>query len=163
MAKFSFGPLVDSTEVITARLGAGTGSANFLTDADRNKFVKLAGPSRYDLAAVGDEIEGVITSIETTPQDNYSIGGVAIEAPFINVTFDGSQVAGTGALAIGDYVVVGTPVAKGTSLGVLPYPKVRKATDQAAAKSSPFAWRVADLGTAGNGNVGTTGVIQQVC
>lgn len=162
MAKFSFQPTVDTTGVITSRLGAGTGSSNFLTDADRGKFVKLAGSSRYNLAAAGDEIEGYITSVETAPLDNYSIGGVAVESQFINVTFDGLQATpGTGALAVGDYVLVGTVVAKGTALTGAP--KVVKATDQAAAKASPFAYRVADLGTAGTGAVGTTGVIQPVC
>jgi hypothetical protein len=71
--------------------------------------------------------------------------------------FDGSQAAGTGAIAIGDYVVAGAVVAKGT--GLSGYPKVRKATSQTP---GPFAWRVVSLGTAGTGAVGTVGVIERI-
>ena len=75
------------------------------------------------------------------------------------VTFDGLQgTPGVGVVAIGDYVVTGTPVAKGTALTVPP--RVCKAT--AAATGIIFKWRVVSLGTAGTGAVGTTGVIQRV-
>lgn len=163
MAKFRLRPTVDSVSVITARLGAGTGAGNNLKDTERNKFVKLAGTDRYNLAGVGDEIEGYIASINTATQDGYTIGGVAIEFEYQDVTFDGLQATpGVGAIAVGDYVLVGTPVPKDTPLGLTP-PRVVKATDQAAAKSSPFACRVESLGTAGTGAVGTVGAIRQVC
>ena len=84
MAKFSFQSTSGTTEVITARLGSNTvANGGNLTDLEKGKFVKLVGPSRYDLAAVGNEIEGWITSIETAPQDGYSIGGVAVESQFL--------------------------------------------------------------------------------
>ena len=74
------------------------------------------------------------------------------------VTFDGLQgTPGTGVVAINDYVVVGTPVVKGTSLGLIPA-KVCKAT--AAGNTLNFKWRVVSLGAAGTGAVGTTGVIE---
>ena len=163
MAKFQFAPLV-GYGTLTVRLGAGTGAANNLSDAtERGKFVKLVAGSRYDLATVGSDLESWIESINPATADGYTLGAIADDdATFIRVTFDGLQgTPGTGTLAIGDYVVVGTPVAKGT---VLTAPaRVCKATDQALAKSSPFAWRVADLGSVGTGAVGTTGIIQRVC
>lgn len=156
MPKFLMTELVDNAEVVTARLGAGTGSANWLSDKDVGKFVKLAGDSRYNLGVVGDEIEGRISSYEAATQDAYSIGGVMQEGRF-EVTFDGLQAsAGAGVIAVTDYVVCGTPVAKGTAL-VVPA-RVCKAT--AAGNTLNFKWRVVSLGAAGTGAVGTTGVIE---
>lgn len=160
MPKFIMGVNANETKVITARLGAGTGAANWLSDADVGKAVKLAGESRYDLCAAGDEIEGFITSVETGTHDNFTVGGVQVSGNK-NVICDGSQAAGTGNLAVGDYVVAGAVTAKGTTLGSS-YVKVRKATDQAAAKASPFALRVVSLGEAGTGAVGTRALVQRV-
>lgn len=181
MAKFMMQPTI-GRETVTARLGAGTGSANWLSDADAGKFVKLVGESRYDLAAAGDKIEGYISSVDTASADNYSTGAVVMDGR-VEVTFDGSEAAGTGTIAVGDYVVCGTAVAKGTALTV--GPKVRKATNQPgvavtvadnlqatinaalvkvadAEKNTVFAWRVVSLGSAGTGAVGTVGVIERV-
>lgn len=162
MAKFLMTELVDTADVVTARLGGAlaAGNPNGLTDADVGKFVKLVAESRYDLAAVGNELEGRISSIETAPQDGITIGGVMNEGRF-TVTFDGLQATpGTGVVAIGDYVVVGTPVVKGTSLGLTPA-RVCKATG--AVTTLTFKWRVVSLGAAGTGAVGTTGVIEYIC
>ena len=157
MAKFQFKELI-VTAPETARLGAGTAEGDRLSDADVGKIVKLVGDSRYNLvAAVGDAIEGVIAAVESYTADGYSIGSVQVKDRK-EVTFDGLQAtAGTGVVAIGDYVVAGTPVAKGTALSA-PV-KVCKATSQAAA---PFMWRVVSLGSAGTGAVGTVGVIERV-
>lgn len=160
MAKFRMTELVDLANVLTARLGAGTGAANHVSDKEVGKLVKLVGESRYNLCAVGDAIEGRVSSVETATLDDYSIGGVMDEGNF-EVTFDGAQATpGTGTLAVGDYVVCGTVVAKGTALSAPA--RVCKATDQAAAQAAPFRWRVVSLGTAGTGAVGTTGVIRRV-
>lgn len=159
MAKFQFKELIDTNEYQTARLGAGTGAANNLTDADVGKLVKLAGDSRYDLVAAGDQIEGRIAAIEASTFDGYTLGTIATESRF-EVTFDGLQATpGTGVVAVGDYVVAGTPVAKGTALSVPA--RVCKAT--AAGNTLMFPWRVVSLGTAGSGAVGTTGIIELVC
>lgn len=157
MPKFIFTELVDSRDrIITSRLGAGTGAANHLTDAEKGKFVKQVGESRYDLCAVGNEIEGRISSLNTDSQDGYTIGGVQTEKRF-EVTFDGAQADGTGVLAIGDIVVCGTPVAKGTALTAPA--RVRKATTPA---NVVFKWRVVSLGAAGTGAAGTTGLIERI-
>lgn len=156
MPKFIFTELVDISEVVTARLGAGTGAANNLSDKEVGKFVKLAGESRYDLCAVGNEIEGRIAAVEAATLDAYTIGSVQKEGRF-EVTFDGLQATpGTGTVAIGDYVVTGTPVAKDTALSAPA--KVCKAT--AAGNTLNHKWRVVSLGSAGTGAVGTTGVIE---
>lgn len=160
MTKFLMTELVDIAQVVTARLG-GTpiaGNANGLVDADVGKFAKLVAESRFNLCAVGNEIEGRISSVETAPQDGISIGGVMTEGRF-KVTFDGLQATpGTGVLAVGDYVVCGTVVATPTALTAPA--KVCKAT--AVATAIVFKWRVVSLGSAATGAVGTTGVIEFV-
>lgn len=151
-------PSVPESAAVAVRLGAGNLEANRLTHTEVGKFVKLAGESRFDLVAVGDPIEGLIYAIELSLQNGYTIGSV-MEDGRVNVMFDGLQATpGTGVVALGDYVVAGTPVAKGTALnGNL---KVCKAT--AAGAAMVHTWRVVSLGAAGTGAVGTTGVIQRV-
>lgn len=158
---FMMTPTAPTPVAKTARLGAGTGSSNnFTLDTELNKWVKLSGESAYNLCAVGNEIEGYVSSVETATQGGWSIGGV-ISSGRAYVVFDGLQATpATGTLAVGDYVVCGTIVAKGTGLAAGAGPKVCKAT--AAATGIVFKWRVISLGSAGTGAVGTTGVIEYV-
>ena len=154
MAKFQMKELI-GTEPITARLGAGSGSANYVTDVEIGKSVKLAGDSQYNLCAAGDQIEGFITAVETYTADDFSIGSVQFKGRK-RVTLDGLQATpGTGTCAVGDYVVAGTAVAKGTALTV-PM-KVCKATTQTGMY---FAWRIVSL--EGTGAVGQIAVIERV-
>lgn len=152
-------PSVPDAAAVTVRYGAGSGSGNQLTQAEVGKFAKLVAESRYDNCAVGNVIEGVVYAVEIAPQNGFTIASVLnASGTRLSVTFDGLQATpGTGVVAIGDYVVTGTPVAKGTALSA--FPKVCTATSQAAA---PFMWRVVSLGAAGTGAVGTTGVIERV-
>lgn len=141
----------------TVALGAGNTPSDNLSNADEGKLVKLVGESRYNLAAAGDEIEGLIFAVEQATQGGFSIGSIISSGTFY-VTFDGVQATpGTGTVAVGDYVVAGTPTAKGTAIDKAP--KVCKATSQGAQK---YLWRVVSLGTAGTGAVGTIGVIERV-
>lgn len=143
----------------TVKLGAGSGAANNLSDSDVGKLVKLTGDSRYDLCVAGDEIQGVITSVESATQNGFSIGGILNKKARIWAVADGLQATpGTGVIAVGDYVVAGTITAKGTALTT--FPKVCKATG--AATTLNFKWRVASLYTAGTGAVGTQIVIEQI-
>ena len=159
MPKFQFQELVDGARHISARLGSAADVAGRVSDAEVGKFFKLAGESRYDLCAVGDQIEGRLAAYEPATMDGFSFGSIQIEGRFY-VTFDGLQATpGTGTLAIGDYVVCGTPAAKGTKLTAPA--KVCKAA--AAGSSLNFKWRVVSLGAAGTGAVGTTGLIELVC
>ena len=156
MAKFLMTETIHSEKIVTARLGQ-SGTANVYTDKEAGKAVKLTADSRYELCAMGDAIEGIISSVNVGAYDGCSLGGV-VGRGYKEVTFDGTQAAGTGAITVGTYVVVGTVVAKDTAL-TAPL-KVRSATDQAAAKAAPFKARVVSLGAAGTGAVGTTGLIE---
>ena len=182
MAKFQMKETIPTT-CITARLGAGTGSSNWIDDDEVGKAVKLGADPRYILCTAGDPIEGFIASVETATADNYSIGSVQIDGR-MRVLLDGSQAAGTGSIAVNDYVVAGTMVAKGTALTLAAPQKVRKATYQpgvsvitttdatktnidialanvvTSIKNAVFAWRVVSL--EGDGSVGTIGVIERV-
>lgn len=175
MPKFLFTELVDARDkVFAARCGAGTGAGNNWDDKEVGKLVKLAGDSRYDLCAVGDPIDGVVVGVETATLDAYTMGSIRTTGR-LEVTFDGSEAAGTGAVAVGDFVVAGTVVAKGTALTSGSPVKVRKATYQPGITEAGAVgdvnnmianalrpWRVVSLGTAGTGAVGTVGIIERM-
>lgn len=153
-------PTGPSCPAVTVRLGAGNSAVNNFKQQDTGKIVKLAGESQFDLAAVGDEIEGFVSSVEAATQNGWSIGGVQ-SVGMMWVTADGLQgTPGTGAIAVGDYVLAGTATPLNTALTA--YAKVVKATTQASAKATPYAWRVLSLGAAGTGAVGTTILIGRV-
>jgi hypothetical protein len=155
MAKFKLQPLI-GTEADTVRLGAGSGAANYVTDLETGKLVKMVGDSQYNLTAPGDQIEGYINSVESFTADDFSIGGIVDEGR-LKVTLDGLQATpGTGVIAVGDYVVAGSVVVKGTALAGA-YPKVCKATTQTGMY---FAWRVVSLD--GTTAVGQTATIERV-
>lgn len=165
-------PQLPLDHVTTVRLGIDNTTANNFSDKENGKLVKLGGESRYVMAVAGDPIEGVIVSVEAATQDGYSIGGIKDTGKFF-ANADGLQATpGTGTIAIGDFVVVGTVVAKGTAQ--TGWPKVCKATAQpgatladlaaatAAIKASLFTWRVVSLGPVGTGAVGTDIVVARV-
>lgn len=156
MAKFKFGVILNESTKITARLGdSTTAGTNLLADADVGKFVKMIGDSQYGLCAVGNEIEGVMNTVNTATADGYAIGGVQTNGR-VAVTLDGLQATpGTGVIAVGDYVVAGTVVARGTAVDK---PKVCKAT--AAATALVHKWRVVSLD--GTTAVGQTALIEKV-
>jgi hypothetical protein len=189
MAKFKMAPLV-GTEPFTARLGSASGSVNYLTNLEIGKAVKQIADSQYNLCSAGDPIEGFICAVEGYTADDFSIGSVQDEGR-VRVTLDGLQATpGTGVIAVGNYVVCGTVVAKGVGLSGA-YPKVCKATNQPgtavvsvvgaadtaaaiktrvdealakvaeAQKNGLFAWRVVSLD--GTTAVGQTAVIERVC
>lgn len=172
MARKSFrGEILPSTPALTARLGAQ--GAPF-KDTELGKFVKLGTlDSQYVLCAVGDLIAGYITSVQMATSDGFSVGGVQRLDPKFAIA-DGSQATGTGALAIGDFVVAGTPAALGTGIGNS-YAKVRKATIQPGVTAAaalgdvapmlamvPYLWQVVSLGSAGTGAVSTQILIERV-
>lgn len=173
MSKLHFiAPRVPQNPAHTVRLGTNAGQFGTM---DPGKLVKLSAESAYALCAVGDAIEGVIAAVESAKSGGYSIGSIYQRGAMFAIA-DGSQAAGTGALAIGDFVVAGTPVALGTALSTDGgFPRVRKATFQplsaeAAAltdvndmiKNALFGWRVVSLGTVGTGAVGTQIVVERV-
>lgn len=150
-------PTVPDIEAETVRAGAGNAENQRWDYREVGKFAKLAGESRYDLAAVGNDIEAQVYAVELAPQNGFTIASVK-KRPKIDVMFDGLQATpGTGVVAIGDIVVVGSVTAKGTALATLP--KVCKATTPA---NVVFKYRVVSLGSAGTGAVGTEGVIERI-
>ena len=162
MAKSKFGVLINPyVNAKTARLADGPGATNLLGKLDNGKFVKLVGDSQYGLCAVGNEIEAEIgVADDIAPADGFTMGSLNEAASTrIQVTFDGVQATpGTGVIAIGDYVVAGTVVARGTGLlGALP--KVCKAT--ALGADVVYKWRVVSF-ISGTGAVGQTGLIERV-
>ncbi len=158
MAKAHFiVPTSPTRPPVTARLGAQNAA---WTDKEQGKFVKLAAESQYSLSAAGDDIDGIVTSVESAPSNGFSIGGVQrpVTGELMWATADGLQAtAGTGTLAIGDIVNVGTVVAKDTAN--TRWAKVTKATTAANVITK---WRVVSLGSAGTGAVGTDIVIERV-
>lgn len=159
MPKFKLGVVLNLSEAQTVRTADGSGPANQLNKSDNGKFVKLAGESQYGLCAAGNEIEAVLSvADDIAPQDGYNLGSV-LNAPRtrVAVTLDGLQATpGTGVIAVGDYVVCGTVVARNTALSGPP--KVCKAT--AAATALVYKWRVVSLD--GTTAVGQTGLIERV-
>jgi hypothetical protein len=153
-------PTVPEAPATAVRLGASATVADNLTTTEQGKFVKLAGSSQYALCTVGQEIEGVIFAVELKPQAGWTIGSIQSSGR-IFAQADGLQATpGAGTLAVGDIVVCGTPIAKGTPVGnTTGYPKVCKATTPA---NVVFKWRVVSLHTANSGAVGTTVVIERI-
>jgi hypothetical protein len=173
MPKFQMGVTLNPYEINDAARLGGNAGATPLTKNDNGKLLKLAGDSRYDLCAVGDKIEGVcqVAADLVATFDGYVLGSVQKRGRFVAVA-DGTQAAGTGSLAIGDFVVAGTPVALGTA-HTLAGPRVRKATNQPGAvpadltaagdqaKVAMFGWRVVAILT-GTGAVGDTVLVERV-
>jgi len=150
-------PTVPMAAAKTVRLGAGNSPAQNLTDLEVGKIVRLVAESRYDLATVGQEIEGFINSIDGGTSGGFTIGGIYSEGRAY-VLADGLQATpGTGVLAIGSVVVAGTVTALGTALAS--FPRVCVATTPA---NVVHKWRVVSLGAAGTGAVGTTVVIERI-
>lgn len=150
-------PSIPSVPAQTVRLGAGNAANQRMSDVDVGKFVKLVGESRFDMCAVGDLIEGVIVDVRTSTANGFSVGSI-FEAGKMFVTANGLQgTPGTGNIAIGDLVVAGTPVAKGTAMSG--YAAVCTATSQAMTRN---AWRVQSLGQLGTGAPGTVIVIAKL-
>lgn len=159
MAKFQMDVTLDDKIVYhTARVADDSVGAQPLADADVGKFLKLKFTSQYGLAAVGDEIEGILESgPDSATLDGFKVATVRKNGRH-RVTLDGLQATpGTGVIAVGDYVVAGTVVARGTSLADAP-PKVCKAT--AVATGLVHLWRVVAL--YGTTAVGQIGLIERV-
>jgi len=155
MAKFLISETINSEKVKTVRLGTTSSLYGY---EENGKAVKLSGESAYVLCAAGDAIEAVVSSSNYPEQgtvDGFAIGGI-VGTGYKSVVFDGLQATpGTGVVAVGDYVVCGTVVAKGTALAT--NLKVCKATSQAA---TVYKARVVSLGNAGTGAIGTAGVVE---
>lgn len=162
MAKFRFEELVapEATRVTAHLAGAGAGdqlpNATY-SDAEIGKAVKMTADSRYGLCAAGDPIEGFVVATEPATVDGFCLGTVQTDRRKV-VTVDAGAT-----LAVGDYVVTGAVVAKGTKLSA-PQAVKKPATPTTIVEGlaqSRFAWRVVSL-LGGNGSAGSVVLIERV-
>jgi len=136
MTDFNYTELVNSphADIISAALGA---TAGLFSDTDVGQAVKMGVANDYVQAVDGDEMEGVVTSVEVvTVNDGMSFGSVQRN---MRVT---AQVAANegGTMAVGDHVVVGTPIALGTANG-MPQVKIGTAASQLAVADYDYTER----------------------
>jgi len=167
-------PTAPSQARLSVRLGA---SAAALTHTEVGKAVKLAAESQFSLCVAGDPIEAFVSSVELGTQNQFTIAGVHVprSGDMVLATADGLQAtAGTGTIAVGDFVVTGTVTAAGTALTA--YQRVTKATQQPGVteagavgdvndqlKVALYAYRVVSVAAfGGTGAVGDTIVLMRV-
>lgn len=162
---FKFGATVPQGKTISAALGVNAGTK--LTDKDVNKCVKLAANNNYVLCADGDEIEGILMSVEPhTVNDGFGFGSVLLANEGVR---EEATVVGT-TLAVGDFVVAAAQAAVGTEQ-TLGKPTVKKGTAASQGGGSPFTyverspntyiWRVISL-LSGTGLATETVLIEKV-
>lgn len=131
--------------VDSAALGASA-AAKF-GPKDLNKAVKLAGADNYILAADGNDLEGVVITVEApTVNDGFSFGSVMVRFKHQTATVSGTD------LAVGAAVVCGPQAALGTAQAD---PVVK------AGAGVLFKWRVKSL-LGGTGAAGTTVLIEPI-
>lgn len=134
MTAFVFKELVNDphADVISAALGA-TATGEF-GSVDVGQAVKMGSANNYVQCADGDEMEGVVVTVEPfTVNDGYSFGSVQRNKRVV------AQVAANegGTVAVGAFVVCGTPVALGTANGM---PQVKNGTAASQAGGAPYAY-----------------------
>jgi len=139
--------------VVTDTLGTQVAGVGTFDDSELGKAVKM-GAASYIAASIGDEIEGIVNSVESgTRNSGYSWGGVQTKGR-VEAVVDAAQ---TPAMAIGDIVCSGTAVANGTA---------GKATIISAGTGfvapADFKWRCISLGVANDGSVGSTVLIEKI-
>ena len=144
--------LVDTSlmGVITDCLGTNS------QDYDDNELGKgvVLGADAYVAAALGDQIEGIVNSVEPgTRNEGFSWGGIQTKGRAEAIV----GVAQTPVMAVGDIVCNGTPIVDGTAGKI----QVMSAGVGFAAPTE-FKWRVISLGSVGTGAVGTTVIIERV-
>ena len=140
--KFGYRVPTPPGAVETAALGASASPSARFTDNDIGKAVKLAALDNYVLVADGDDIEGVVNSIEIGLVNNgFSYGGVR------NRFYEHEAIVTGTALAVNATVVAAAQAALGTVNNADKLPRVK------AGAGVLFKWRVKSL-LAGTGQVG---------
>jgi hypothetical protein len=165
MTDFAFTPLVNSphADVISAQLGATVG---LFGSVDVGQAVKLGvGSSSYVQCADDDEMEGVVVAVsDFNVNDGMSFGSVQRNKRIK------AEVAANegGTMAVGDHVVIGTPIALGTANG-FPQVKIGTAASQLASGTydytertpNTFIWRCIRI-ISGTGVLGDKVLIEKV-
>lgn len=133
-------------DVISTALGVSAAAP--FTENDIGKGVKLGTAQNYVAVADGDEIEGVVVSLETfTVNEGFKFGSVQRNKR-VEAVVGASQ---AGNIAVGALVVADIPTALNTA-GVL---RVKTGTP------ATHKWRVLRIIT-GTGNTGSTVLIERV-
>jgi len=136
--------------VITDALGTSSGDCSSATDI--GKGVKL-GASAYIALAAGNEIEGIINSVEPgTRNGGYSWGGIQTTGRAL-ATVGANQ---TSTITVGGYVCSDTPVAFGTAGRVTVLD-----TGTGYVAPTKFLWRVIAI-VSGTGVAGDTVLIERI-
>ena len=138
--------------IVTDALGTAVAGVGNYTDVEIGKGVKMAAAS-YIAVAVGDEIEGIVTSVEPGVRNTgFSWGGVQTKGRAI-ATVGAAQAV---AMAVGDLVCAAIPVAPATAGLVL-------VQSDGVGYSAPtdFKWRCISLLT-GAGADGTNVIIERI-
>lgn len=148
MTDFVFTLLVNDPPATILSAALGTGANAFSSETDTGKGVKLGTSQNYVQAADGDEIEGVVASVEPwNVNDGFTFGTVQVDRR-VEAVVGASQV---GALAVGALVVNDVPVALNT-LGVMQVKAGAPAT---------YKWRVLRHVT-GTGITGDTVLLERI-
>jgi len=112
MTDFVFTEIVNDPPARVESAALGVSAAAPFVEADVGKAVKLAALQNYVPVATGNDIEGIVNSVEPyTVNAGFSFGGVQRDGRAIVMV--GTTQAG--ALAIGAAVVADVPVALGTA------------------------------------------------
>lgn len=130
---------------LPSRVEALGTNANQFAQADIGKPVKYDGDTMV-LCASGDDMVGIITSVEPYTDGGHSVGAVAMD---VNAEAEATDEAGT--LAIGDLVFCGTAAALGTAV---PSTGPNVLVDAAIAAANVHRWQVVAIygtGAAGDG------------
>lgn len=144
MSTFVFGDTMNIEERRYTNAALGVSAAAKFAQADVGKAVKMGALSNYVPVADGNDIEGIVSSVEVqTVNDGFSFGVVQR---------GGTAMAKVGAatVAVGDYVVASVPVALGT-VGIA---TVKTGTP------AVFKWRAIRI-VKGTGAVGDTVLLRR--
>lgn len=149
MSTFVFNPKVNDPFANITEAALGAAADEGWGDEEVGKCVKLGTSNNYELAADGNEIEGVLVAIEpNTVNQGWSFGSVQRDRRF-NAVLD----AGETGVTVGALVVAGAQAAVGTG-NASGYPVV------AVGAPTTHKWRVIRLLT--DGEAGSTVVIEKV-
>ena len=138
--------------IVTDTLGTAVSGVGNYTDVEVGKGVKMAAASYVSVAA-GDEIEGIVHSVEPGVRNTgFSWGGIQTKGRAM-ATVGANQ---TSTITVGGFVCADTPVAVGTA----GYVTVLD-TGTGYIAPSDFMWRVIRIVT-GTGVAGDTVLIERV-
>lgn len=139
--------------VTIVRAAIGT-QAEGITDVDIGKAVKMSDAQNYVLTADGDNIEGVINSIEAwTVNEGYAFGGVQTGCRFVATVVTGATVA------VLDAVISADQEAAGANVGAFDNPALVKPS--ATPTVYDTGWRCIRI-VSGDGTAGSKVLLEAI-